>query len=315
MTHAMEYRTLGRTGLHVSVLSLGGAAFGGQYGAVTAADVGATVGAALDAGVNLIDTSAFYGAGRSEELLGEVLAGRRERVVLCTKAGRLTRSDFDFTPAGMRASVEGSLRRLRTDRVEILLAHDIEFADDYERVFTETAGVLHELKAEGKCRYVGMSGLPLGLLRQAIEKCQLDVVISYCHATLQNGRVLSELLPTADQFGVGVINASPLAMGLLTPGGPPPWNPAPAEIRAACRAASDYCESRGASLATLGMQFAFAQAAVPTTLTGTARPAELHANLAAMTTPPDADLLAGVRAILAPVLGQSWPTGNWREPA
>ena len=310
----MDYRTLGRTGLHVSALSLGGAAFGGQYGAVTAADVGATVGAALDAGVNLIDTSAFYGAGRSEELLGEVLAGHRDRVILCTKAGRLTRSDFDFTPAGMRTSVEGSLRRLRTDRVEILLAHDIEFAADYEQVFTETAGVLHALKAEGKCQYVGMSGLPLGLLRQAIERCDLDVVISYCHATLQNARLLSELLPTAAQFGVGVVNASPLAMGLLTPGGPPPWNPAPPAIRDACRAAADHCTARGACLATLGMQFSFALPDLPTTLTGTSRPAELHANLAAMATLPDADLLAEVQAILAPVQGQSWPTGNWRGP-
>ena len=311
----MQFRALGRTGLNVSALSLGGAAFGGQYGAVTVADVRATVDAALDAGVNLIDTSAFYGEGRSETLLGEVLAGRRDRVVLCTKAGRLTRQEFDFTPAGIRASVEGSLRRLRTDRVEVLLAHDIEFAADFEQVFTETAGVLHALKAEGKCRFVGMSGLPLGLLRRAVERCHLDVVITYCHYTLQNTRLLTELLPAAADHSVGVINASPLAMGLLTPGGPPPWNPAPAEIRAACRAAADYCAARGASLATLGMQFAFAQSAVPTTLTGTARPAELHANLAAMATPPDADLLAGVRAILAPVLGQSWPTGNWREGA
>ena len=311
----MQYRALGRTGLNVSALSLGGAAFGGQYGAVTAAAVRETVHAALDAGVNFLDTSAFYGEGRSEELLGEALAGHRDRVMICTKAGRLTRRDFDFTPAGVRASVEGSLRRLRTDRVEVLLAHDIEFADDFERVFTETAAVLHALKVEGKCRFVGVSGLPLGLLRQAVERCRLDVVVSYCHATLQNTRLLTELLPVAEAHGVGVVNASPLAMGLLTPGGPPPWNPAPADIRAACRAAADHCAARGASLATLGMQFAFALPCVPTTLTGTARPSELHANLEALATPPDAELLAAVQAILAPVQGKSWPTGNWRGPA
>ena len=90
---------------------------------------------------------------------------------------------FDFTPEGMRKCFEGSLKRLRTDRVEILLAHDIEFADDYEYVFTETAGVLHELKKEGKARFIGMSCYPLGLLKQAIERCELDVVISYCHFT------------------------------------------------------------------------------------------------------------------------------------
>src|SRR5689334_7396551 len=154
----MQYRDLGRTGLKVSVVSQGGAAIGQQYGPVSTAEVADCVHAAIDAGVNLIDTSAYYGKGRSEELLGEVLQnGWRERVHVCTKAGRLDRAVFDFSPAGMRACLDGSLRRLRTDRVEILLAHDIEFADDYEFVFAETARVLHDLKREGKCRFVGMS--------------------------------------------------------------------------------------------------------------------------------------------------------------
>src|SRR4051812_1214526 len=132
----MTHHPLGRTGLNVSKLSLGGAQFGQQYGPLSVADSAAVVHAAIDAGVNLIDTSAFYGKGTSETVLGEVLAGGwRERVAICTKAGRLDRDQFDFTPAGMRACVEGSLRRLRTDHVDILLAHDIEFADDFERVF------------------------------------------------------------------------------------------------------------------------------------------------------------------------------------
>src|SRR5438034_1321689 len=80
----------------------------------------------------------------------------------------------------------------------------------------ETVGTLQRLKKEGKARFIGVSCYPLGLLRRAIERCELDVVISYCHYTLQNTRLVTELLPVAEVRGVGVLNASPLSMGLLT---------------------------------------------------------------------------------------------------
>jgi L-galactose dehydrogenase len=309
----MHYRPLGKTGLRVSAVSLGGAAIGQQYGPVSATEAAQTVRDAIAAGVNLIDTSAYYGKGTSETFLGEALAGGwRQKVAICTKAGRLDRAAFDFTPAGLRACLEGSLRRLRTDAVDILLAHDIEFADDYEQVFTETAGVLHELKREGKCRFVGMSCYPLGLLRQAIERCDLDVVISYCHFNLQNQLLLSDLLPVADRHGVGVLNASPLGMGLLTNQGPPPWHPAGEDIKAACRRAAELCRERGADVAVLGMQFCYAEGRIPSTITGTARADELAANLRALAGPIDAGLLADVRAVLEPVRDRTWPSGNWK---
>lgn len=309
----MQYRNLGRAGLRVSVISQGGAAIGQQYGPVSVAEVGDCVHAAIDAGVNLIDTSAYYGKGQSEEILGEVLQGGwREKVHICTKAGRLDTAEFDFTPAGMRACLEGSLKRLRTEHVDILLAHDIEYADDYERVFTETAGVLHELKREGKCRFVGMSCYPLGLLRQAIERCQLDVVISYCHFNLQNTSILTDLLPAAERNGTGVLNGSPLAMGLLTNQGPPPWHSAPQAVKDACRAAAELCRDRGADVAFLGMQFCLAETRILSTITGTAKRGELDVNLRALREPIDEGLLADVRAMLAPVKNQTWPSGNWR---
>ena len=309
----MQYRLLGRTGLSVSQVALGGAAVGQQYGPVSLAETADTVRAGIDAGINLVDTSAYYGKGVSEELLGAALAdGWRERVILCTKAGRLDAAEFDFTPAGIRKCLDGSLKRLRTDRVDILLAHDIEFADDYERVFTETAGVLHDLKREGKCRFVGMSGYPLGLLRRAVERCRLDVVMSYCHFNLQNTRLLTDLLPVADAHGVGLLNASPLGMGLLTNGGPPPWHPAGDDIKAACRAAAELCRDRGADISTLGMQFCFAEAHIPSTVTGTAKRPELEANLRALREPMDAGVLAEVQAVLTPVTDKTWPSGNWK---
>ena len=309
----MQYRKLGRTGLNVSVLSLGGAAIGQQYGPVPVGEAADCVHAAIDAGVNLIDTSAYYGLGTSEEILGEVLQGGwREKVILCTKAGRLDRAAFDFSPAGMRHCFEGSLKRLRVDHVDILLAHDIEFAPDYEAVFTETAAVLHELKAEGKARFVGMSCLPLGLLKQAIERCDLDVVISYAHFTMQNTHLLTELLPAAEARGVGVLNASPLSLGLLTNQGPPPWHPADDEVKAACRAAAALCRDRGADVAFLGMQFCLAEGRIPSTITGTAKRSELDANLRAMREPIDVRLLADVSKVLEPVKGRVWASGNWK---
>jgi L-galactose dehydrogenase len=310
----MQYRNLGNTGLKVSVISLGGAAIGQQYGHVSAAEAAATVHAAIDAGVNLIDTAAYYGKGVSEQILGEALTGGwRERVHLCTKAGRLDRDEFDFSPDGMERCLDGSLARLRTDHVDILLAHDIEFARDYEYVFEETAAVLHKLKRKGMCRFVGMSCYPLGLLRKAIERCDLDVVISYCHFNLQNQRLIDELFPVAEARGVGVLNASPLGMGLLTNQGPPAWHPADGEIKAACRRAAEVCRARGADIAFLGMQSCYAEGRIPSTITGTAKADELTVNLRALEEPIDAELLAGVRRVLEPVRNRTWASGNWVE--
>lgn len=310
----MEYRVLGRTGLRVSALSLGGVAFGDMYGRLGPGEADACVRRAIDLGVNLIDTSPYYGQTRSETVLGEILsAGLRDKIYLCSKAGRNNFAEFDFSPAAMERSVEASLERLRTDYLDILIAHDIEFANDFEAVFTDTAAVLHRLKQAGKCRFVGMSGLPLGILRTAIERCDLDVLISYTHYTLQNQRLLTELLPTAETHGVGVMNASPLCMGLLSDGGPPDWHPAPDEVKYAARRANELCRWRGASLAFLGMQFCLHERRIPTTISGAARDQEIEANVRAMDAPIDRGLSAEVQAVFEPVRNATWPSGKWVE--
>jgi L-galactose dehydrogenase len=310
----MLYREIGRTGLKVSVLSQGGAAIGQQFGPVAQADVAACIHAAIDAGVNLIDTSAYYGKGRSEEVLGEILQGGwRDKVNLCTKAGRFDVNEFDFSPAAIERSLDASLKRLKTDYVDILLAHDIEFATDFESIFAETADCLHKLKRRGKCRFIGMSGLPLGLLQRAIERCDLDVVISYSHCTLQNQRLVSELLPVAEQHGVGVLNASPLCMGLLTNQGPPPWHPGSDKLKAVARKAVECCRQRGADISFIGMQYCYAEPRIASTITGTAHLGEFQMNLQALATPIDRELLREVQEILAPVRNETWPSGNWKE--
>jgi L-galactose dehydrogenase len=309
----VEYRPLGKTGLNVSIIGQGGAAFGQQFGPVSANEAAECIHAGIEAGINLVDTAAYYGRGLAEEFLGKALEGGwREKVNICTKACRLGEAEFDFTPEGTRKCFEASLERLRTDHVEILLAHDIEFATDYDYVFNETANVLHQLKQEGKARFIGMSCYPLGLLKQAIERCELDVVISYAHCNLWNTRLLTELLPVAEAHGVGVMNASPLAMGLLTNRGPQPWFAGRQEIKECCRKAADLCRERGADISFLGMQFCFAQKRIPCTLTGAPRKSELEANLRAMTAPLDQALLAEVMKVLDPVRDWTWKCGNWK---
>jgi L-galactose dehydrogenase len=309
----MQFRPLGRTGLRVSALSLGGVAFGDMYGSLPIGEADRCVHRALELGVNLIDTSPYYGQTRSETILGEILTvGLRDTIILCSKAGRNGLADFDFTPAAMERSVDASLKRLRTDYLDILIAHDIEFAEDFGAVFTDTAAVLHKLKAAGKCRFIGMSGLPLGILRAAIEQCHLDVVISYAHYTLQNHCLVPDLLPTAEKHGVGVMNASPLCMGLLSDHDPPDWHPAPDRVKSAAREAAQLCRSRGKSLATLGMQFCHGEPRIATTISGAARASEVEANVRALAVPMDQELLRDVQSALAPVKDMTWASGKWK---
>jgi L-galactose dehydrogenase len=311
--HVMTHSSLGSTNLSVSRLSLGGAQFGQQYGPLSVRQAHEVVVYAADAGINLIDTSAFYGEGTSERILGEVLVGGlREKFHICTKAGRLGRDRFDFSAKGMKACLDESLQRLRTDRVEILLAHDIEYATDYEQVFNETYRAMQDIQQSGKARYIGMSCYPLGLLKQAIERCQLDVVISYCHFNMQNTLLLTELLPVAERRGTGVMNASPLAMGLLTQQGPPPWHPAEPEIHEACRRASMWCKEHGLDISRVAMQFCLAENRIPTTITGASTVAELQTNIAAIEEPLDANVLSELKKILASVHNRTWPSGNWK---
>ncbi len=309
----MEYRPLGRTGLEVSVLSVGAAAMGGEFGDRQETESIETVHRAIDMGVNYFDTSPYYGRTRSEQVLGKALVGKRDQVVLSTKTGRFDAEEFDFTERRLRAEVDNSLRRLHTDHVDLLIAHDVEFADPAV-VLGEGLPTLAALKAEGKARHIGVSGLPLHVLKTAVDASEVDVVLSYCRYCL-NDTALTAYAREWRAAGLGVINASPLAMALLTPNGPPEWHPAPSDLFDAATRAAEHCKARGANLAFLGMQYAFACADVDTTMTGTSRLRNLQSNLDALNIPIDETLLAEVLDILAPVKDVTWPSGDedaWR---
>lgn len=308
----MQNRALGRTGLRVTPLGFGAAPVGGHYGDTDFAAHIAAVRHAIDRGINLIDTSPYYSETRSESLLGEALAdGYRDRVVLSTKAGRNGLTDFDFTAAGMLRSLDASLKRLRTDHVDIWFAHDIEFAVDFDRVFTETADALRRAREAGKCRFIGMTGYPPDLLAKAVEQCDLDVVLNYCHFSLTNSQMLTRLLPAAEARGTGLINASALMMGLFSSKGPPPWHPAPPALQAKCAEVRDYCRARGIDPEVLALQFVLREERIASTLVGMSSIAEVDTNLRALEEPLDLELPAEVLIILEPVHDAEWPSGNW----
>jgi L-galactose dehydrogenase len=310
----MDYRMLGKTGLSVSAVGFGAAPLGGPYGPITQDEATRTVRLALDLGVNFFDTSPWYQA--SEDVLGEALVGvPRESYVLCTKLGRYPSTEtpvgeFDFSAARVRQSIDNSLRRLKTDQLDIALCHDIEFAENFDQILEETLPALRECVAAGKVRFVGVSGLPLAIYPKVLDYTNLDVILSYCHTSL-NDDSLWELIPYLNEKSVGVIGASPLAMGLLSDTGPQPWHPAPEALRLACLEALAWCKANGLSLAEQAVAWTLQNAPVATVLVGMSSEDQVRQNVAVVGTSPNPEAIKAVQEILAPVHRLTWPSGNF----
>jgi len=305
----MEKRPLGATGIEVSMLGFGASPLGGVFGPVAQEEATRAVYAALDLGINLFDTAPFYGATKSESVLGEALVGiPRERFVLATKVGRYGAANFDFSADRVMLSIEESLQRLRVDTIDIMTCHDIEFVP-IDQVVNEAIPALHRARDQGKIRFVGVSGLPLRIYRDALDRTSLDTILSYCHHTLNDDSLL-DLIPYLQAKQVGIINASPFAMGLLTGAPPPEWHPAPESLKAACRRAAEHCRARGAELAPLALRFAVSNPSIATTLVGMRSQQEVEQNVAWLQQPQDTALQAEVLEILRPVHNVSWPSGN-----
>jgi len=310
----MHLRPLGKTGLQVSALSYGASSLGGVFHDVDEQDGIRTVHTALDLGVNLIDVSPFYGLTTAETVLGKALRGiPRHRYVLATKCGRYGAKpeDFDFSPPRITRSVDESLARLGLDYLDIIQVHDMEFGD-IRQIVGETIPALAKLKERGKTRFVGITGLPLAMfvkVAQQVPPRTIDTILSYCHYEL-NDTSLLKILPTMDKLGIGVMNASPLGMGLLSLRGTPKWHPAPDEVKHRCRQAAEHCHAAGTSIIKLAVQFAVAQPRIATTFVGTANPKNIAQNIAWLSEPIDQHLLAEVLAILKPIHNVTWPQGR-----
>lgn len=313
----MRTRRLGPSDLDVSVLGLGC----NQLGRVVDA-VGAT--ALLDAceaaGVTLLDTSDIYGArgGMSEALLGEALAGRRDRFIVATKFG-MEIQGMDGVPDLPRGSreyirwaVEGSLRRLRTDRIDLYQYHE----PDGITPIAETLAALDELVTEGKVRFIGSSNVTGAQVDEAAAVAAQTgrsafVSVQNKYSLLDRG-IEAEVLPAAARHGLGVIPFFPLEMGLLT-GKYRRGEPAPAGARLAGRdeiaddatfdvleALERYAGERGLTMLDVAIGGLAAQPQVTTVIAGATRPEQIAANAHAAAWQPDADDLAALDAVVAP---------------
>lgn len=304
----MEYRQLGQTGLHVSSLSFGASSLGSVFRQTDDAEGIRTVHAALDAGINYIDVSPYYGATKAETVLGQAIGETsRDRFYLSTKVGRYGLDAFDFSGARIESSLEESLRRLRTDYVDILFLHDIEFVSP-DIIVEEAIPALDRLKQQGKIRFTGICGLPLALFEHMLPKVRVDAIISYCHYALNDTSLLG-LLPLLEERQVGLVNASPLSMGLLSTRGTPDWHPADAETKAVCLRAAKHAEERGTDIAKLAIQFSTGHAGIPTTLVSTANADNMRRNAAWTEEPIDEELLHEIMDMLKPIHNRTWVSG------
>ncbi len=168
----MKYRDLGRTDMNVSVLSFGASSLGGEFHPVDEQEGTRAVRTALDLGINFIDVSPFYGQLKAETCLGRALEGvPRHHYFLATKCGRYGSQplDFDFSARRVTRSVDESLKRLKVDYLDIIQVHDMEFGD-IRQIVGETIPALQKVKQRGKARYVGITGLPLQMFTEVINR-------------------------------------------------------------------------------------------------------------------------------------------------
>lgn len=244
----------------------------------------------LSKGLNIIDTAPWYGDTKSEQVLGKALKGiPREAYYIHTKVGRYkpeVEHMFDFRKERVLASIDESLKHLGVEYLDLIQVHDPEFAPSLDIILNETLPALEEARKAGKVRRIGITGYPMHVLRELAEKSpvKLSTCISYCRYTLLDDSLSSSgTLAFLRSKGIGVINAAPIAMGLLTNGSPPDWHPATDEIKATAAAFAAKCGKEGVSLGRLAMAWSLGRGDVSTVMVSSASMELWRVNLAIAT--------------------------------
>jgi L-galactose dehydrogenase len=305
----MEYRQLGITGINVSTIGFGASPLGNVFRATDPNEGARAVHFAIDSGINLFDVSPYYGLTLAEERLGEALVGYRSKVVLATKCGRYGEKLFDYSAKRVSGGFEESLRRLKTDYIDLLQVHDVEFGD-IQQIIDETIPAIRRLQDQGKVRAVGITGYPLKTLCRIVKEVPVDTILTYCRHNLMIADMDEVLTPVAKEHGVGLINASALNMGILTERGASDWHPAPIELRKAGQEAVELCRSRGINLPEVALRFAFDHDYVSSTLVGMSTQQHVRDSLNALAAESDTGFLEELRELFTPVFNQAWPSGR-----
>ncbi len=302
----MRTRFLGEGGPEVSVVGLGTNNFGGRIDYEQSL---AVIDAALEAGVTLFDTADIYGQGASEEYIGRALEGRRDRVLIATKFGKPMDElpeERRGTPDYIRWAVESSLRRLRTDVIDVYQMHEPDPSTSIE----ETLGALNDLVHQGKVRWIGSSNFSAGQIEVAEEVARgagfHRFVSAQNHYSLAVREAEDEVLPACEMLRIGFLPYFPLASGLLT--GKYSRGEQAAEGRLAGREIAEerwdraealqrYAEQRGISLLEVSTGGLLAMPAVTSVIAGATKPEQVRANVAAGEWEPSAEDVEELRAL------------------
>lgn len=298
--------------MKVSNLSFGASSLGGVFHSIKENDGIEAVITAVENGINFIDVSPYYGHLKAETVLGKALKLiPRDKYYLSTKVGRYGKDGvnyWDYSAKRATESVYESMERLNVDYIDLINVHDIEFTD-LQKVAEETLPALVELKKKGIVGHVGITDLQPENLKWVIEHSEegtVESVLNFCHYCL-NDELLVDFLDFFEERGIGVINASPLSMGLLSERGAPDWHPAPEALKEACTRAAQYCKEKGYPIEKLAVQYSTSlNPRIATTLFSSANPQNVLKNIQFVNEPMDEHLVKEVKAIIGDQIGARW---------
>lgn len=307
----MVYNELGKTGMKLSSLGFGASSLGGVFHDIRETEGIKAVHTAVDNGINFIDVSPYYGHYKAETVLGKALKEiERGRYYLSTKVGRYGENGvnmWDYSAKRVTDSVYESMERLNIDYIDIINVHDVEFAD-LNQVVGETLPALVELRDKGIVRHVGITDLQPENLKWVIEHVPagtVESVLCFCHYSL-NDEMLLDYLDFFEANNVGVINASPFSMGLLSQRGAPDWHPAPQPLKDACTRAAAHCAEKGYAIEKLAVQYSTSNPRIASTLFSSANPANVLKSIGYVNDPMDETLVREVQEIIGDQMRVRW---------
>lgn len=307
----MKYYEIGKTGMKVSYLSFGASSLGGVFHEINENRALEAVYTAVDHGMNFIDVSPYYGHYKAETVLGKALLNiERNKYYLSTKVGRYGKdgvNTWDYSAKRAKESVYESMERVHIDYIDLINVHDIEFAD-LNQVVNETLPALCELREEGVVKHVGITDLQPENIEWVINHVPegtVESVLCFCHYCLNDDRLV-DYMDFLESKGIGIINASPLSMGLLSKRGVPAWHPAPKALVEACQKAVAHCEAKNYPIEKLAIQYSVSNPRIATTLFSSANPDNVLKNIQYTEEPIDWELVKEVQDIIGDQKRVGW---------
>ena len=312
----MRYTELGKTGMKISHLCFGASSLGSVFHETKEAESIEAVETAIEGGINFIDVSPYYGHYKAETVLGKALKRiPRDKYFLSTKVGRYGKdgvNTWDYSGKRATESVYESMERLNIDYIDLINVHDIEFQAAMEgglqKVVDETLPALVELKKKGVVGHVGITDLQLENLKWVAEHSEegtVESILNFCHYCLNDDKLV-DFMDFFESKGIGIINASPLSMGLLSQRGVPDWHPAPKPLVEACAKAAKHCADKGYPIERLAIQYSVNNPRIAGTLFSSANPANVKRNIEWANEEPDWQLVKEVQDIIGNQQRVSW---------